>query len=96
MTGRGRLVVVDGGVGTWIGDDGGLLCSIDGNRLETVDMVDLDGDGGVSDGERGCHCGDAVETVRGRNQPDLSRHSDEVRLESVAHSPGDGSQRNES
>ena len=51
MTGRGRLVVVGGGVGTWIGDDGGLLRSVDRNRLETVDTVDSDGDGGVSDGE---------------------------------------------
>ena len=96
MTGRGRLVVVGGGVGTWIGDDGGLLRSVDGNRLETVDTVDSDGDGGVSDREQGCRCGDAVETVRGRNRPDLSRRSDEARLESVARSPGDGGQRNES
>jgi hypothetical protein len=49
----GRFVVVDGGVGIWIGDDDGLLRSVDGNRLETVDTVDSDGDGGVSDGERG-------------------------------------------
>jgi len=54
MTCGGRLVVVGGGVGTWIGDNEGLLRSVEGNRLETVDTVDSDGDGGVSDGERGC------------------------------------------
>ena len=37
-----------------------------------------------------------METVRGRNRPDLSQRSDEARLESVARSSGDGGQRNKS
>jgi len=48
---------VDGigaGVGIRIGDDGGVLRSVDGNRLETVDTVDSEGDGGVDVGREGC------------------------------------------
>jgi hypothetical protein len=42
-------------VGIWIGDDGGVLCSVDGSRLETVDTVELEGDGGVDVGRADCH-----------------------------------------
>jgi hypothetical protein len=45
--GGGRVAGIGAGVGVRIGDDGGVLCSVDGHRLETVDTVELDGDGGV-------------------------------------------------
>lgn len=41
-------------VGIWIGDDGGVLCSVDGSRLETVDTVELEGDGGIDVGRADC------------------------------------------
>lgn len=36
------------GVGTWMGEDGGVLRKVDGRRLDAVDTVDIvesDGDG---------------------------------------------------
>jgi hypothetical protein len=86
----GRVVSISAGVGIQIRDNGGVLRSVDRNRLETEDTVELDGDGGV-DVSRG----DAVETVWGRNQPDLSQCSNEARLELVSCSSSDSSQRKE-
>ena len=51
----GRVANAGASVGVWIGGDGGVLCSVDGNRPETVDTVELDGDGGVSVGRGDYH-----------------------------------------
>ena len=70
-----------------------ILRSVDGNKLETVEIVESDGDGGVSIGTGDC-CGEgAVETVRGTKRPVLSRRSDEARLKLVGCSSGDSGQR---
>ena len=52
MKGWGRATGI--GTGAWIGDDGGVLRNVDGNKLETVDIVELDGDGGDGDGKGDC------------------------------------------
>jgi hypothetical protein len=66
-----------------MGDDGGVLRRVDGNRLETVDTVESVGDGGVDDGN-----GDGnedwereIDAVRGRNLPDLSQRSDTATID---------------
>jgi len=67
-----------------MGDDGGVLRRVDGNRLEAVDTVESVGDGGV-DGGNGDGSGDwrrEVGAVRGRNLPDLSRRSDTATIDS--------------
>jgi len=45
--GRGRAACTGIGVGILSGDDGGVLRSVDGNRLETVEIDKSEGDGGV-------------------------------------------------
>ena len=69
-----------GGIGVWMGDDGGVLWSVDGNMLETEDIEESVGDGGVDssdgDGSDECRRDDAVGVARGTNLPDLSRRSE--------------------
>jgi hypothetical protein len=45
VKGGSGTVAVAGGVGSWMGDDGGVLRRVDGKRLDTVDTVESDGDG---------------------------------------------------
>ena len=44
-------ITVTGGVGIWMGDDGGVPWRVDGNRLETVDTVELDDGNGDGNGD---------------------------------------------
>jgi hypothetical protein len=87
-------VTVTGNVGIWMGDDGGLLRRVDGNMLETEDIVESVGDGsdGSSNGDGSDEFkGDGVDgVVRGTNLPDLSRRSEAA---TVAGSFGDRGQR---
>ena len=93
---RAGSAIVTGarGVGTWIGEDGGVLCKVDGNRLETEDTVESDGDGGDGscddcvDGRQD----EVVDVVRGRNLPPLSRQS-EARVSCISGLSCDGGQR---
>jgi hypothetical protein len=90
----GAIVTGARGVGSWIGEDGGVLRKVDGNRLETEDMVEFDGDGG--DGS----CDDCLDgrwdetvgAIRGRKRPPLARLS-EARVWCIDGLSGDGGQR---
>jgi hypothetical protein len=87
-------VTVTGGVGVWMGDDGGVLRRVDGNMLETEDIVESVGDGGGDsrdgDGSGGCRRDTVVGAVRGTNLPNLSRRSEAATVDG---SSCDGGQR---
>jgi hypothetical protein len=87
-------VTAGGGVGTWIGDDGGVLRRVDGKMLETEDIVESVGDGGDGsrdgDGSEDCRRDNVVGVVRGTNLPDLSRRSEAATVDG---SSCDGGQR---
>jgi len=66
-----------------MGDDGGVLRRVDGNRLETVDTVESVGDGGVNGGNRDSNedWEWEIDAVRGRNLPDLLWWSDAATID---------------